>query len=97
MTASSMATFIFMRWWCRKATTFSISPRQWKKRELGKRDEFLKVVRTDTALVRDLDPQAPSLEGYLFPDTYHFTRTQSLHDMAAAMVRRFPPGRKGQD
>jgi len=39
--------------------------------------------------VRDLDPKAPSLEGYLFPDTYHFTRTQSMHDMAAAMVRRF--------
>ncbi len=57
--------------------------------DLGKRDDFLKVARTDTALVRDLDPQAPSLEGYLFPDTYHFTRTQSLHDMAAAMVRRF--------
>ncbi len=57
--------------------------------QLGKRDDFLKVARTDTALVRDLDPQAPSLEGYLFPDTYHFTRTQSLHDMAAAMVRRF--------
>ena len=56
---------------------------------LGKRDDFLKVARTDTALVRDLDPQAPSLEGYLFPDTYHFTRTQSLHDMAAVMVRRF--------
>jgi len=57
--------------------------------KLGKRDDFLKVARTDTALIRDLDPQAPSLEGYLFPDTYHFTRTQSLHDMAAAMVRRF--------
>lgn len=56
---------------------------------LGKRDDFLKVARTETALVRDLDPQAPSLEGYLFPDTYHFTRTQSMHDMAAAMVRRF--------
>jgi len=56
---------------------------------LGKRDDFLKVARTDTALVRDLDPSAPSLEGYLFPDTYHFTRTQSLHDIAAAMVRRF--------
>jgi UPF0755 protein len=40
-------------------------------------------------LVRDLDPQAPSLEGYLFPDTYHFTRTQSMHDIAAAMVHRF--------
>jgi len=56
---------------------------------LGKREDFLKIARTDTALVRDLDPQVPSLEGYLFPDTYHFTRTQSLHDMAAAMVRRF--------
>lgn len=56
---------------------------------LGKREDFLKVARTDTALVRDFDPQATSLEGYLFPDTYHFTRTQSLHDMAAAMVRRF--------
>jgi UPF0755 protein len=57
--------------------------------QLGKREDFLKVARSDTSLIKDLDPQAPSLEGYLFPDTYHFTRTQSLHDMAAAMVRRF--------
>jgi UPF0755 protein len=56
---------------------------------LGKRDDFLQVARTETALIRDLDPQAPSLEGYLFPDTYNFTRTQSAHDMAAAMVHRF--------
>lgn len=56
---------------------------------LGRRDDFLKIARTETALVRDLDPAAPTLEGYLFPDTYHFTRTQSLRDMAAAMVRRF--------
>jgi UPF0755 protein len=56
---------------------------------LGKRDDFLAVARTETGLVRDLDPQASSLEGYLFPDTYHFTRTQSAHDMAAAMVHRF--------
>lgn len=56
---------------------------------LGKRDDFLQIVRTQTSLVRDLDPRAPSLEGYLFPDTYHFTRTQSLHDIAAAMVHRF--------
>jgi UPF0755 protein len=56
---------------------------------LGRREDFLQVARTETALVRDLDPQAPSLEGYLFPDTYRFTRTQSLHDIAASMVRRF--------
>lgn len=56
---------------------------------LAKREDFLKVARSETALVRDLDPQAPSLEGYLFPDSYRFTGTQSAHDMAAAMVRRF--------
>ena len=56
---------------------------------LGSQDEFLAVVRSDVSLISDLDPQAPSLEGYLFPDTYEFTRTQSLHDIAAAMVRRF--------
>src|SRR6476620_692810 len=42
--------------------------------QLGTRGDFLKVARTDTALVKDLDPQAPSLEGYLFPDTYHLDR-----------------------
>lgn len=56
---------------------------------LVRSDDFLKVAMKETALVRDLDPRAPSLEGYLFPDTYHFTRTQSAHDIAAAMVHRF--------
>jgi peptidoglycan lytic transglycosylase G len=56
---------------------------------LGSSADFLKVARTDTALVSDLSPKATSLEGFLFPDTYEFTRTQSMHDMAAAMVRRF--------
>ncbi len=56
---------------------------------LGARAEFLRQARADTALITDLDPQAQSLEGYLFPDTYHFTRTQSVHDMIAAMVHRF--------
>jgi len=56
---------------------------------LGSRQEFLDVAHTHLALISDLDPQAPSLEGYLFPDTYQFTRTQSLHDIAATMVRRF--------
>ncbi|HEY6274668.1 MAG TPA: endolytic transglycosylase MltG [Terriglobales bacterium] len=56
---------------------------------LGKAEDFLAVARNEVGMVRDLDPQAHSLEGYLFPDTYRFTRTQSAHDMAAAMVRRF--------
>jgi UPF0755 protein len=56
---------------------------------LGSRDNFLAVIRSDVSLISDIDPQATSLEGYLFPDTYEFTRTQSQHDMAAAMIRRF--------
>jgi UPF0755 protein len=56
---------------------------------LGTQRQFLDVARSDLSLVSDLDPAASSLEGYLFPDTYHFTRTQSVHDIAATMVRRF--------
>lgn len=56
---------------------------------LGTRDDFLKVARSDTDLVQDLAPQATSLEGYLFPDTYEFTRTQSMRDIATVMVHHF--------
>jgi UPF0755 protein len=56
---------------------------------LGSREEFLNVARSATTLVSDFDPEAKSLEGYLFPDTYQFTRTQTMADMAAAMVKRF--------
>lgn len=56
---------------------------------LGKAADFLKVATRDTALISDIAPQATSLEGYLFPNTYNFTRTQSMHDMAAAMVKQF--------
>jgi UPF0755 protein len=56
---------------------------------LGTADDFLKLAQSETALVRAYDPQAKSLEGYLFPDTYQFTRTQSMHDIVATMVRRF--------
>ena len=55
---------------------------------LGSRDEFLKAA-SNVALISDIDPQAKSLEGYLFPDTYEFTRTQTMGDIASAMVRRF--------
>ncbi|HST78235.1 MAG TPA: endolytic transglycosylase MltG [Verrucomicrobiae bacterium] len=56
---------------------------------LGRHEDFLRVAQTDVSLIHDLDPDAPTLEGYLFPDSYRFTRTQSLHDIAAVMVHRF--------
>src|SRR5438067_3232218 len=56
---------------------------------LGSGKDFLKVAMTDTSLISDLAPQATSLEGYFFPNTYEFTRAQSMHDMAAEMVKQF--------
>ena len=56
---------------------------------LGQAEAFLKVATSSTALISDLAPQATPLEGYLFPNTYKFTRTQSMHDMAAEMVKEF--------
>jgi len=41
------------------------------------------------ALIHDLDPGAPSLEGYLFPDTYWFPRGVTVETVIAAMLARF--------
>jgi UPF0755 protein len=49
---------------------------------------FLEVVH-DPRPIRDLDPQAPSLEGYLFPDTYRVTRHSTAGQLCRAMTERF--------
>ena len=51
--------------------------------------DFLHIAQTQTDLISDIAPNAKSLEGYLFPNTYQFTRTQSLEEMTSAMVRQF--------
>jgi peptidoglycan lytic transglycosylase G len=56
---------------------------------LGSADDFLKVAQSDTGLISDIAPGARSLEGYLFPETYEFSRMMTMHDMAAAMVKQF--------
>jgi UPF0755 protein len=56
---------------------------------LGPSQQFLQVAKSDIGLISDLAPEAKSLEGFLFPNTYEFTRTESMHDMAAAMVKQF--------
>ena len=56
---------------------------------LGPAQDFLKIAQSDTSLIADLAPGAPSLEGYLFPDTYEFSRMQTMHEMAAVMVKQF--------
>jgi UPF0755 protein len=56
---------------------------------LGPAEDFVKVAENDTALISDIAPGARSLEGYLFPDTYEFSRLMTMQDMAAAMVCQF--------
>jgi len=56
---------------------------------LGSATDFLHIAQTQTQLISDIAPNAKSLEGYLFPNTYQFTRTQSLGEMATVMVHEF--------
>lgn len=56
---------------------------------LGPAQEFVKAAQSNTPLISDISPGARSLEGYLFPDTYEFTRMMTMDEMAAAMVRQF--------
>lgn len=50
--------------------------------------EFLRA-SDQVALVRDLDPAAPTLEGYLFPDSYRFPASTTAAAAVEAMVARF--------
>jgi len=60
---------------------------------LGSRDAFLAAERQHTELIAAWtppnSPRPASLEGYLFPDTYYFSRHATPLQMLSAMVRRF--------
>jgi UPF0755 protein len=50
--------------------------------------DFLRAAR-DTSSIRDLDPAAPALEGYLFPSTYQLSRHTSPQQLCQMMTARF--------
>jgi len=54
----------------------------------GNRERFVELMRSP-ALIASLDPEATDLEGYLFPDTYHFARGATEEEIVEAMVRTF--------
>lgn len=70
------------------ANIFDIASRA-QEAGLCTRKAFLDAVVHQTALVSDLDPQARSLEGYLFPDTYRFSPPASPVEIVRTMVQRF--------
>lgn len=58
-------------------------------REIGLDPALFLRATSNPALIRDLDPSAPSLEGYLFPDTYRFPRGASVTTVVDAMLHQF--------
>lgn len=54
---------------------------------LASAEEVERAAR-DPELLRTLNVEAPSLEGYLFPDTYQLVRGLSPHDILGRMVQR---------
>ena len=50
--------------------------------------DFLRVARSP-ALIRDLAPDAPTLEGYLFPSTYRITAPQPCSSLCVMMTGVF--------
>ena len=55
---------------------------------LSNETEALKLM-SDVSLIRDLDPAAENLEGYLYPDTYEFSPETSPAQLIEMMIKRF--------
>ena len=55
---------------------------------LTTKEEFEKLALHESS-AKSFGINAPTLEGYLFPDTYVFTRGTSTKDIISSMVRRF--------
>ena len=70
------------------ANMFDIAQRV-EAAQLGSKEAFLNAAKRNVLLISDLDPGAQNLEGYLFPDTYHFQRKATADQIVTAMVKRF--------
>jgi UPF0755 protein len=55
---------------------------------LASHEAFLRATE-NRELIRDLAPPARNLEGYLFPETYHFAKPADPEAMVRTMVERF--------
>ncbi len=60
----------------------------YESREFGDGADFVQAAR-NASLVRDIDPAATDLEGYLFPETYPVPRGTPAAGLVRAMVDRF--------
>lgn len=71
-------------------TRWDIAKAMAKIPELKLRDEDAALaLMDDVSTIRDLDPEAPNLEGYLYPDTYEFPPNTTPEAVVDMMVKRF--------
>jgi UPF0755 protein len=71
-------------------TRWDISNAMFKVPELQLEDHISALtLMNNVSLIRDLDPVATNLEGYLFPDTYDFPPDTKASEVIAIMVKRF--------
>ena len=59
------------------------------EQQLGISPEDFLSSTEQNSLIRDIDPGALNLEGYLYPDTYRFSRTAGPAVVVTAMLDRF--------
>jgi len=59
-----------------------------KNSDTVKSEDFLKTA-ADPESIRDLDPLAPNLEGFLFPSTYRVTHRTTAKQLCRAMTAEF--------
>jgi UPF0755 protein len=72
----------------REGLTIDEMARVFEERGFGAAAEF-SAAASNAALIRDLDPEATDLEGYLFPETYALPRRTPAADLVAQMVANF--------
>jgi UPF0755 protein len=70
-----------------EGATLSELARVLEQERLARAEDVLRAA-SDERLRRTLDVTGPTLEGYLFPDTYQFVRGMSVDEILSRMVQR---------
>lgn len=82
-------------------TTKLTIPEGWTRFEIAKRiaekfpqnppmdEKAVLYLMDDVSLIKDLDPNAKNLEGYLYPTTYSFPKETKAQDIIKRMVEQF--------
>lgn len=70
------------------ATIFDVA-QAIEKSGLGTKDDFLNLIKDKEYIKNVLNDDVPTLEGYLFPETYQFTKYDGVKEITGQMVKHF--------